>query len=132
MPTVKKKRKRKKNGRPTVWTDEVFQKLKQGFLMGFNPLEACAYAGIGKSTYYDYIKANPSFSDKIEAWQTNPILKAKRTLYNDLADVSTAKWLLERKAKGEFSPRVEQTGADGEAVQQQVTVVFKDLSAEDE
>lgn len=98
-------------GRPTVITPEILDKLREAFLMGFSDKEACFYADIGQSTLYDYQKDNPEFSEQKEQYKVNPILKAKKTIFDALekGDVKVSQWYLERKAKGEFSTRVEAT-----------------------
>lgn len=100
-------------GRPTVMTEEVLNDLRQAFLLGATRAEACGYAKIGERTLYDYLKANPEFSQQITDWQNEPILKARRKVVEDLdKDVKNAQWYLERKRKKEFSTRseLEQTG----------------------
>jgi hypothetical protein len=113
-------------GRPTIMTPELLSKLKEGFLMGFSDEEACSYAQIGKSTLYNYQQANPEFVEEKEEWKNNPILKAKTTIFNDLEDVETSKWYLERKAKREFSLRQELTGENGEPLVVSVPSVLLD------
>lgn len=103
-------------GRPTVMTKETVAKLKQGFLMGFDVTEACAFAEISRDSYYDYCKKETDFPTKVSEWQQNPILKAKTTIFNDLFMADTAKWYLERKKKAEFAQRNELTGADGQQI----------------
>jgi hypothetical protein len=100
-----------KVGRPTVMTDDVLDKLRQAFLFGATKEEACAFADIGYRTLYDYIDRNPEFSQEIEKWQLNPILKAKVTVIKDLDDTKNAQWYLERRAK-EFKPKQDLTTND--------------------
>ena len=92
-----------KVGRPNKIKDDELRKLETAFKMGCNNSESCAFADIPESTFYDYIKANPEFSVKIDKWKKNPILKAKHTIYQNLEDTKTAQWYLERKCKQEFS-----------------------------
>ena len=47
----KKKPEPKKNGRPEAITEEVVKKLLDGFRMGFNDTECCAYCEISRPTY---------------------------------------------------------------------------------
>ena len=93
----------KKVGRPNKIKDEELRKFETAFKMGCNNSEACAYADIPESTFYDYIKANPEFSDKINKWKKNPALKAKHTIYQNLSDPKIAQWWLERRKRDEFS-----------------------------
>ena len=94
-------------GRPSVVTPEVIDKLRQAYLIGATNDEAAHYAGIAPSTLYLYMEKNPEFSEQINAWKNEPILKAKRKVVTDLdSDTNTAKWYLERKAK-DFKPKTE-------------------------
>lgn len=98
-------------------TPEVLDKLRQAFLIGATNAEASNYAGITEKTLYNYIDKVPDFYSKIEGWKNEPILKAKTTVVKNLDDTKNAQWYLERKAKAEFAPRQEHTGADGNAIQ---------------
>lgn len=98
--------------RPTVMTELVLDKLRQAFLIGATNLEAAHYAGITERTLYDYIKRVPEFSQQIEAWKSEPILKAKQTVVKALDEPKNAQWYLEKKAK-DFKPKVDLT-SDGE------------------
>lgn len=100
-------------GQPTVMTPEVLKKLKEAFLIGCTNEEACFWAGIGTTAYYDYIKLNPEYADDVEQWKRNPIIKARNTIYKSIENPDTAKWYLERKSKDEFGSRLEMTGAGG-------------------
>lgn len=106
-----------KMARPTVMTKEVLDKLRQAFLIGATNDEACGYADISVKTLYNYIEKQPEFLQQIEQWKNEPILKAKTTVVKNLDDTKNAQWYLERKAKAEFAPRQEHTGADGNAIQ---------------
>lgn len=111
-----------KVGRPTVMTPEVVSKLEQAFSMGCSDLEACLFADISKQTLYDYQAKHPEFVDRKAMLKETLILKARSVIATSLnnKDENTAKWLLERKRKQEFSTRIENTGADGEPLQMPV------------
>ncbi len=102
-------------GRPTVMTPENIAKLEIAFSNGASDLEACFIAGISKSTFYDYCKENPSFSDRKEALKEMPKYRARVNIVEAInsGDKQQSNWYLERKAKSEFAQRTEQTGADG-------------------
>lgn len=91
-------------GRPTVMTPETLKLLREAFAIGCTKKEACAYAKIGESTLYDYIKANPDFSEEIEQLIQEPILKAKYTIVKSLDDPKNAQWYVEKKLD-EFNPK---------------------------
>lgn len=98
--------------RPTVMTPETIDKLRQAYLIGATNEEAAHYASIAPSTIYNYIEKNPEFLEQIEAWKSEPILKAKQTIAKSLGDVKSAQWYLERKAKKEYGNNVDVT-SDG-------------------
>ncbi len=51
----------KKNGRPTKMTPEVQDKFIQGFKLGFNDSECCAYVEICRQTFIEFRDQNPDF-----------------------------------------------------------------------
>lgn len=106
-----------KRGRPTVMTPEILDKLRYVFSIGGTRKEAYTYAQIGESTFYEYLQDNPNFAEEIERLIQDPILKAKKTVYDSLENVRDAQWYLERKAKDEFAQRSEVTGKDGKDLQ---------------
>ena len=92
-----------KGGRPTVMTQEVVAKLEQAFAIDCSVEEACSYADISRNTFYDYIKINPSFSDRIEQLRQKPVLKARTTVVAKLGDsFDNSMEYLRRKKKTEF------------------------------
>lgn len=100
-------------GRPTIMTPEIISKLEEVFAIGGSDNEACFYAGIGKSTLYNYQQEHPEFVERKEALKERPILKARQTVVKSLDDADMALKYLERKKKDEFSLRTEFTGQNG-------------------
>jgi hypothetical protein len=100
-------KKKNKGGRPTVMTESVVTKLEEMFAIGATDEEACFYAGIPKKTLYEYCKRTPGFRDRKEGLKDRPVLKARRTVVEDLEKPESAKWYLERKRKNEFSQKQE-------------------------
>lgn len=96
-------------GRPRAITPEIIEKLKDAFKLGCTNEEACYYAEIGKSTFYDFIKEYPEISEEFNECKHYEKIKARMVIHNALEhnDKDTAKWYLERKAKDEFSTKVE-------------------------
>jgi hypothetical protein len=94
-----------KTGRPEKVNDEIIRKLEYAFSIGATVLEACCHADIPKSTYYDYLNKNPSFSDRVELLKEEMPLKAREVIKTDIlsGDSHTAKWFLERNKRKEFS-----------------------------
>lgn len=110
-----------KIGRPEVFDIIILEKLRSAFAFGCTDEEACAYANVSVNTFYDYTKRHPDFAQERDKLKLSPVLKARKTVIDDLEKVDSAKWYLERKKKDEFSLRVESTGKDG-----------KDLSVRDD
>jgi hypothetical protein len=119
-------------GRPTVFTPETIQKLEYVFAMDGSVEEACFYADIGRSSYYQFLKQNPEFADRFDALRQKPILAARKTVVNSLNNPDNAFRYLERKRKNEFSPRIENTGADGkDLIPQPILGTLNVISAHD-
>jgi hypothetical protein len=96
-------------GRPPVITPDVVLKLETAFARGLNITEACLFAGIARNTYYEYLKENKDFSDKLEELQENVKMHAKVNIADkiiDGKDVNTSQWLLERRDP-DFKPKQE-------------------------
>lgn len=80
-----------------------------------NTTACAAYAGISTQAYYNYIETHPEFLDEVERNKQLPYQRAVQTLVTAAdTDPKYALAYLERRAKKEFSPRTEITGADGE------------------
>lgn len=114
--------------RPTLRTPEIEAKLEQAFSLGSTIESACFYAGIGESTYHDWAKADPEFSERNKALKQKPVLKALQTIVGDLDNVQTAKWYAERK-QADLKPvsqtkHVTDDGKGGEAPIQTPSVTF--------
>lgn len=90
-------------------TPEVISKLEQAFAIGSSTREACFFAGISESTYYQWCKDNPSLMERMKLLKQKPVLKSRQVVMTALNnnDVATARWYLERKCKDEFSQRSE-------------------------
>ena len=94
--------------RPTKMTNVTIGKLEEAFALGCSDSEACFYADINPDTLYDYCKKNPQFSERKALLKMKPILKAKKTILDNLEDAKVAQWYLERKCKEEFNTKIEQ------------------------
>ena len=95
-------------------TPEVLGLLAQAFSIGSTIAEACFFAGIAESTYYEWIKVDPALSEKHKGLKERPVLKARQTVVSAMnnGDVATAKWYLERKRKQEFSVQTQTLEGD--------------------
>jgi hypothetical protein len=98
----------------TKLTPEVVSKLEEAFAMDCTVTEACLFAGISRTAYYDWINANPELADRFEQLRETPVLKARSTIVKSLDNVGTSQWYIERKRRNEFAMRTEHTGADGQ------------------
>ena len=106
---VLKKEKKNQVGRPRAITPEKLEKLEEAFKLGCTNREACFYADVAESTFYDFLKEYPEFSDKISMWKDYEKIQARYVVHKALekGDRDIAKWYLERKAKDEFSTKQE-------------------------
>ena len=106
---VSKKKKKNQVGRPRAIGEKELQKLEEAFKIGCNNREACFYADVAESTFYDFLKEYPDFSEKIDIWKSYEKIQARLVVHNALKrnDRDMAKWYLERKAKDEFSTKQE-------------------------
>lgn len=104
----------RKQGRPTVMTPEVIEKLENAFALGHTDDEACLIVDIDPASLYRYCEDNPNFATKKERLKQTPTIKARRNIIERLnsKDVETSKWYLARKNKGEFSERTDITSMD--------------------
>lgn len=91
-----------KRGRPTKLTPEVQDKLIQGFKLGFNDSECCAYVEISRTIFIEFRDNNPDFLDRINAAKEHPFLMAKHTIAKSMGKPEVAKWYLEKRRKDEF------------------------------
>lgn len=81
-----------KGGRPSKFTEEVVRKLEEAFRCAWSDTDACAYAGISRETFYDWMNENRRFSDnftqemqedfisRINAAKVFPKIWCKKTL----------------------------------------------------
>ena len=112
-------------GRPTKMTPDTIQKLEEAFAFGCTDLEACLYADISSSLFYDYQAKHPEFLDRKNQLKENPVLKARMVLLDalDAKDITTAHKVLDRRE----GKKVQLSGPDGGPVQvAKVQYVIKD------
>ena len=77
---------RKKVGRPTKITPETLKKLEQAFLLGCSDKEACLFSNISHQTLYNYQEKHPEFVERKTLLKENPVLQARKSLMNGIAD----------------------------------------------
>jgi hypothetical protein len=100
---------KKTAGRKPVIDDVTLQKLENAFSLGATDGEACFQAGIAPATLYNYQNAHPEYVERKNQLKDRMIFKARSVIAEALnnRDKEVAKWYLERKAKNEFSTKVE-------------------------
>jgi hypothetical protein len=91
-----------KQGRPTKFDELTVKKLEEAFAIGCNDSQACSYSNVSRQAFYNYLKRNPSFVDRMNDLKERPVLKARKTIYDNLNDPRIAQWFLERKQRDEF------------------------------
>lgn len=110
--TVKKKNP-KKAGRK--WFDgknlqNVLAKLEEATAIDASVEECLYYADIKKDSYYDYLKANPKFAERLAKLREKPVMLARQTAVKRLTEsYSNAMDYLKRKRKLEFGDSSEVT-----------------------
>jgi len=98
-------------GRPCTITAEQIAKLEHAYLMDANDQEAAFYAGITKDALHRYHVKHPEFRERSKQLRQNVRFRSKVLVGESILkmkDVGDAKWYLERRAKDEFSTKVEQ------------------------
>lgn len=101
-------------GRPSKDTPEVRAKIEEAAALDASVEEIAFWADISRETYYEILKKDPVFADRIAKLREKPILAARqRVVKGALESYANAMDYLSRKRKQEFSQRFENTGADG-------------------
>jgi predicted DNA-binding protein YlxM (UPF0122 family) len=65
---------------PYKITEEVVRLLEEAFSVDAPVTEACKYAGIARTSYYDYIKAHPEIKDRFARLKMMPRYKMRSVL----------------------------------------------------
>jgi len=81
-----------------------------------NVTTACQHIGVDRTTYYYWLRSWHLDPVRVEQLRAKPMLKALKTIYDNLSDGETAKWYLERVLKDQFSKRSEVTWRDWEPI----------------
>lgn len=109
----------KKVGRPPKITEVILRKLEEGFLYGLTDEQACLYADVPTSTFYDFLKKNPEFAERKEILKNQPKIDAKITIAKALRPHDDPRLALEvakNTMRDEYNTRQELTGKDGENI----------------
>lgn len=94
-------------GRPSEMTEEKVKKLEEVFAIDGTVEEACFYADISKTTYYNWLEKKPELVDRFEALRQRPFLKARQTIIKSLDQPQHAFEYMKRKKKDEFGDKAE-------------------------
>lgn len=65
-------------------TEEVMGKLESIFRIDWTIREACNYADIDESTYYEYYKKDKKFSKRMDSAQEYPFILARKGLFKNV------------------------------------------------
>ena len=100
---------RPKRGRPHAINKNTLPLLDYAFSIGCTDQEACAYADISMSAFYNYLRRHPDYKDRRETLKKLPILKAKEKNINliEEGDPVHVRWYLEHKCSDEFGKHAE-------------------------
>lgn len=112
-----------KVGRPKKINSTIINKLEYAFSYGLSDLEACMFAGITKPTFYDYIKENEEFKERVEVLKSNVKMHAKINLADAVIknkSIENSKYILEKTCdefKGKSNIRVDGKIESGTIIQ---------------
>lgn len=111
---------------------DTIRKLEEAAGVRLNITESCAYAGIHRDTYYDWMKKVTGLSDKLEDLRANPLIRAKRRIVSQLdIDTGTAFKYLEKENPDEYSEflRIKHSGeianSDTHPEDEELRLLFK-------
>jgi transposase len=95
-------------GRKTKYTPETVNKIVQALKMGATHELACNYAGIGVSTFHDWMSAKPEFSEAVKEAEGAAAVGwlAKIEKAANEGTWQAAAWKLERRYPREYGRTV--------------------------
>lgn len=97
-------------GRPTIFNNEVINKLEYAYSNDFNDSEAAYYAGISPGTLSKKYKSDPEFFERMQGFKSKTRQAAKLVIAKaiDEGEVKAAQWYAEHKMSDEYSDKTEQ------------------------
>lgn len=109
--------KKRKPGRPTVRTKEAEKLILDAVEKGASDKAAYLAAGISESTFYDWVRDEPEFSEAIAQARARAVMKAEGLVFGD----NPLTWLTKGPGRKFANPdeawsdaaRVELSGPDG-------------------
>lgn len=100
----------KKVGRPSLDTPEVRRKIEEAAALDASVEEIAFYADISRDTYYEILKKDPKFSDRVKALRNRPVLLARQTINKKMGEsYANAVDYLKRKKRLEFGDNIDMT-----------------------
>lgn len=114
-------------GRPTKFDETIVGKLEAAFQNGFNITEACQYAEIDRTTYYDWLAQDDIFSYRMSVAQSAPTRAAKALVISAIqkGDANLAFRWLERRDP-DFKPKTTLEPPEGQVQTEQKLKEFMD------
>lgn len=113
------------------WIDRAkVQRLIDAYKIDANNEEACAYSGITITQLKYFQTLHQEFYTIKDACRQLLGLQAKQALATKVKSGVSAEWYLERRRKDEYSLRVENTGADGRDLFEQLSEKYNKLNKE--
>ena len=86
-------------------TKKVIRELRSLLLIGCSITEACVTAGISTESYYRWINSDEELRNEFANAKKNIFVKARKRIFENLDDPTTARWFAERRMK-EFKPKI--------------------------
>lgn len=100
-------------GRPSKKDDKVVNLLEEAFRIDCTVSEACIHAWISREAYYEWLKSDSEFSDRMDKAKSFPYLLARQTLFKAVSKGSD-------KAAVEFLKRRDRRYSDKVKVEERV------------
>jgi len=97
-----------KNGRPSKFTAEVKQRVKELVELGMNYKDVCQSIGITEETFSQWRKKFPEFSELVEAANAKvKEISLKSIRVGEMRDWRAGAWRLERRFPEEYREKKE-------------------------
>jgi len=102
----------------------VVDKLSEIWQIGGNDYEAAMWARIDPATLTRYLAKNPKIVQIKDYLTAKPIIKARKTVYDNLDQPNMARWFLKKKRPEEFADKLALTGDNGAPLFKPVEIVI--------
>jgi hypothetical protein len=119
----------------TKLSPELVGKLKDAFAIGATVKQACFYAEINESTFYDWCRQNPVLKEEFDKMRNKLPLAAKHNIAAAIhnRDLFHSRWLVERQEPENYGEKVkiEHTGTLtndglGHPEDEEIRIAFKE------